>query len=82
MAKGDKGEDERNLWQQVARYWEIGFIIPAAVLVGYFLGALLDYWLHTHWIYIVGLIFGTVLGFVQMIRSAMRSVDSEDGKDK
>ena len=53
-----------------ARYSEIGFIIPAAILLGYGAGRLLDYWLHTHWLFIAGVIFGAVVGFVQMIRMA------------
>jgi len=57
----------------VVRYSEIGFIIPAAVLLGFFLGKLLDYWLHTRWLYLGGLIFGAVVGFVQMIRMAAGS---------
>jgi ATP synthase protein I len=58
----------------LARYSEIGFIIPAAVILGFFLGKLADYWLHTHWLFIVGLIFGAVVGFVQMIRMATSSM--------
>jgi F0F1-type ATP synthase assembly protein I len=54
----------------LARYTEIGFIIPACVIVGYFFGRLADDWLHTHWLYLVGLLFGAVVGFVQMIRMA------------
>ena len=54
----------------IARYSEIGFIIPAAVILGFFLGKVADYYLHTKWLYIVGLIFGAVVGFVQMIRMA------------
>ena len=54
----------------LARYSEIGFIIPASVLLGFFLGKLLDYWLHTKWLYLVGLLFGAVVGFAQMIRMA------------
>jgi F0F1-type ATP synthase assembly protein I len=57
----------------LARYSEIGFIIPAAILVGLLLGKLLDYWLHTKWLYLIGLLLGAVLGFTQMIRMAMRS---------
>ena len=53
-----------------ARYSEIGFIIPAAIFLGYALGWLLDRWLHTHWLYLAGVIFGAVVGFVQMIRLA------------
>jgi F0F1-type ATP synthase assembly protein I len=62
--------DKSNFLVTAARYSEIGFVIPAAVAVGYFLGSLLDHWLHTHWIYLVGVIFGAVAGFVQMIRMA------------
>jgi F0F1-type ATP synthase assembly protein I len=65
---------ERRLITSAARYSEIGFIIPAAVIMGFFLGKLLDYWLHTHWIYLAGLIFGAVVGFVQMIRMAFGSM--------
>jgi len=54
-----------------ARYSEIGFIIPAAVFLGYALGKLLDYWLHTHWLMLAGVILGVVVGFIQMIRSAI-----------
>jgi len=57
----------------LARYSEIGFMIPAAVLLGFFLGKLLDYWLHTRWLYLVGLLFGAVVGFTQMIRMALRA---------
>jgi len=55
----------------LARYSEIGFIIPAAILLGFFLGKLADYWLHTKWLYLVGLLFGAVVGFWQMIRMAL-----------
>jgi F0F1-type ATP synthase assembly protein I len=72
-----KSNDERspkgNPWVTVARYSEIGFIIPAAVLLGFFAGKLLDYWLHTHWLYLGGLLFGAVAGFAQMIRMAAGS---------
>ena len=54
-----------------ARYSEIGFIIPASVLLGLLLGKLCDYWLHTHWFYLVGILLGAVLGFWQMIRMAV-----------
>jgi len=57
----------------LARYSEIGFIIPSAVLLGFFLGKLLDYWLHTKWLYLVGLLFGAAVGFTQMIRMALGS---------
>ena len=60
-----------------ARYSEIGFIIPAAILLGFFLGKLLDYWLHTKWLYLVGLLFGAIVGFTQMIRMALATSKDE-----
>ncbi len=63
-----------------ARYSEIGFIIPAAVFLGYVVGRLLDRWLHTHWLFIAGVIFGAVVGFIQMIR--MASAAAKDSSDK
>jgi F0F1-type ATP synthase assembly protein I len=66
-------QERKNPWVSVARYSEIGFIIPAAVLLGFALGKLLDYWLHTKWLTVSGIIFGAVVGFVQMIRTATAS---------
>lgn len=69
------GEPENpNPWAAVARYSEIGFIIPAAVLLGFGLGKLLEYWLHRPWLVIAGIIFGAVAGFTQMIRIALSSL--------
>lgn len=70
MTPREQDPQDRNPWAAVARYSEIGFIIPAAVILGFLLGKLLDYWLKTHWLYLAGLIFGAVVGFVQMIRMA------------
>jgi len=67
-----KSDNPAVIW---ARYSEIAFIIPAAVVVGLLIGKLLDYWLHTHWLFLVGIIFGAVAGFVQMIRMVMRAKD-------
>ncbi len=60
-----KSDNPAVIW---AGYSEIAFIIPAAVVVGLLLGKLLDYWLHTHWLFLGGIIFGAVVGFIQMIR--------------
>ena len=77
MSHAAKPPDERSFLVMAARYSEIGFIIPAAVLLGFGLGKLLDYWLHTTWLYIAGLIFGAAVGFFQMIRMAVRSTRDE-----
>lgn len=68
--RSDKSDNPAVVW---ARYSEIAFIIPAAVVVGLLLGKLLDYWLNTHWLFLVGIIFGAIVGFVQMIRMVTRN---------
>ena len=68
--KRDESDNPAVVW---ARYSEIAFIIPAAVVVGLLLGKLLDYWLHTKWLFMVGIIIGAIAGFVQMIRMVTRS---------
>ena len=71
--RNDKNSDNPAvIW---AKYSEIAFIIPAAVVVGLLIGKLLDYWLHTHWLFLGGIIFGAVVGFVQMIRMVTRAKD-------
>jgi len=52
---------------------QIAFVLPAAVLIGWGAGALLDKWLHTNWIYIVGLLFGSAAGLVEVVRQALRA---------
>jgi F0F1-type ATP synthase assembly protein I len=69
----DSKQAKRNFALQVARYSEIGFIIPAAILVGWIIGALIDRGLKTTWASSAGIIFGAIVGFVQMIRIALRS---------
>ena len=61
-----------------ARYSEIGFIIPACVLLGLLFGKLADYWLHTHWLYVAGIILGAVVGFWQMIRMAVGAFKKDE----
>jgi ATP synthase protein I len=55
-----------------ARYSQIAFIIPAAVVIGLFVGKVLDHWLHTRWLFLVGIIIGSVAGFVDVIRTVIR----------
>jgi F0F1-type ATP synthase assembly protein I len=66
----------------LARYSEIGFLIPAAVVVGYLFGLLADHLLHTHWLYLVGILFGAVAGFVSMIRRALQSGEEAAAEDQ
>ena len=75
MAEERKDKPSDNPAVVWARYSEIAFIIPAAVVVGLLIGKLFDYWLHTHWIFLGGIIFGAVVGFIQMIRMVTRAKD-------
>lgn len=61
-------DEDKKPAQDWARYSQVAFIIPGAVVAGLLIGALIDKWLHTHWVYIAGVIVGAVLGFVQLIR--------------
>ena len=71
--ESDKSPRKKDALVSLARYSEMGFIIPAAILLGFFLGKLADYWLHTKWLHLVGLLFGAVVGFWQMISMALRA---------
>ncbi len=82
MRDGKPEKREESPWVLVARYSEIGFMIPASVIVGYLLGLAVDYLLHTHWIYLVGIVLGAVAGFVSMIRRALRASADEDQDEK
>ena len=64
----ENSSNQRDFWVQVGRYSQIAFIFPAATVAGWLLGLGLDHWLHTHWLYLVGLILGIVAGFVELIR--------------
>jgi F0F1-type ATP synthase assembly protein I len=66
----DKNSAKTSLLAQLVRYSELAVIFPAATVVGWLIGAALDHWLHTTWLYLAGLIFGIVAGFVQLIRMA------------
>jgi ATP synthase protein I len=66
----DEKSSKTSLIVQLARYSEIAVIFPAATAVGWLCGVALDRWLHSTWLYLVGLILGIVAGFVQLIRMA------------
>ena len=63
---------EENPWRQYGRYSQMALALPAGVIAGLIVGALLDRWLHTTWITLAGLIVGSVAGFAELIRGLMR----------
>jgi F0F1-type ATP synthase assembly protein I len=58
---------------QLANYSQLAFIFPATTVAGWLIGLGLDHWLHTTWLYLVGLILGIVAGFVELIRTVLSS---------
>ncbi|MGH9531354.1 MAG: AtpZ/AtpI family protein [Terriglobales bacterium] len=64
---------KKNVWVQLARYSQLAFVLPTATVVGWLLGAALDRWLGTKWIYLVGLILGIAAGFVELVRTVTSS---------
>jgi len=50
------------------RLLQIAIILPLSVVVGWLIGAGLDKWLHQHWIYLAGIVFGSVAGFWEVFR--------------
>jgi len=69
----DDKPEAKNMWVQLANYSQLSFIFPAATVAGWLIGLALDHWLHTTWLYLVGLILGIVAGFVELIRTVMKS---------
>ncbi len=61
-------EQKKSAIVQLANYSQLAFIFPAATVVGWLIGAALDHWLHTSWLYLAGLILGIIAGFVELIR--------------
>jgi len=65
--------DEKSAWVQMGNYAQLAILFPAATFVGWLIGTGLDHWLHTTWLYLVGLILGIVAGFVELIRTVSKS---------
>jgi ATP synthase protein I len=69
---GKSSGQKENFWVQAARYTQLAMVFPAAVVVGWFLGTMLDRWLHTTWLYLAGILLGVAAGFLELIRVAMK----------
>jgi F0F1-type ATP synthase assembly protein I len=61
-------ERKDSMMGALARYSGMAFTVPAAVVVGYFIGAWLDSRFGTHSLYIVGVVLGAAGGLVQVVR--------------
>ena len=79
IASPDPNEPDSNqkkqFWVQIARYSQLAFIFPAALVVGWLVGAALDRWLHTTWLYLAGILLGIAAGFIELIRAVSRDTN-------
>lgn len=73
MTHSNNTSDKDNFWVQVGRYSQLAFVLPAATVAGWLIGAGLDKWLHTTWLYLPGLLLGIAAGFVELVRSVYKS---------
>jgi len=65
--------DGSNFWAQFARYSQLAFVLPACTVAGWLIGAGLDKWLHTTWLYLAGLLLGIAAGFIELVRTVTSS---------
>jgi F0F1-type ATP synthase assembly protein I len=70
-ATSDPGK--KKFYVQIAEYSQLAFVLPACTVVGWLMGAAFDRWLHMTWLYIAGLLLGIAAGFVELIRTVMKS---------
>jgi F0F1-type ATP synthase assembly protein I len=68
-------EQEKSFWLQLARYSQLAFVFPAALVAGWLVGVLLDRWLHTTWLYLAGILLGIAAGFIELIRTVSRDTN-------
>ena len=72
---GSAMSQNKNWMVLVGEYSQLAFVLPAAAVVGYVIGYLLDRALATHFLYLVFLLIGIAAGFMQIIRKVTK--DSE-----
>lgn len=66
--------DERSpkkMWVSAEKYIQMGLTIPAATLIGWIVGQLLQRWLGWGWLPLGGLVLGSVAGLGYFIRVAL-----------
>ena len=69
---------KKNVWVQVGEYTSLAFMLPAATLIGYGIGYLLDRALGTSFLKVIFLIFGMASGFLQVIRQVQKDTKDSD----
>lgn len=67
----DNDPPKKSFLVQAGQISQVAFVLPAATVVGWLVGAGLDRWLHTTWLWMAGLLLGIVAGFVDLIRTVL-----------
>ena len=77
MPERKPDHDNRGLlsaYIEAERYLQIALMLPAAALIGWGIGAWIDWKLQLHWLGAVGVVVGCLAGVVNVIRMAMAYV--------
>ncbi len=67
----EENNSDKYLWVQMSRYSQLAVVLPACTVAGWLIGLALDHYLHTTWLYLLGLILGIVAGFVELVRTVI-----------
>ena len=73
QAPQNADRQDKRMWAQIGAYAQLAFVFPIATVVGWLIGIGLDRWLHTTWLYIVGLVLGIAAGFVELVKTATKN---------
>jgi F0F1-type ATP synthase assembly protein I len=68
---------QKSFMVMVGEYSSLAFMLPAATVVGWGIGYLLDRAFHTDFLYMVFLILGIAAGFVQLLRTVTRNTRND-----
>ena len=78
MPPDTESDQKRSFLLTIAKYSQLGLVLPVATLTGWLLGAGVDRVFHTTWLYMGGLVLGIVAGFVGLLRVAFGMQDNSE----
>ncbi len=69
---------QKSFWVQASEYTSLAVMLPAATVIGYGIGYMLDRALGTGFLKVVFLLLGIAAGFVQLIRQVLKDTRGRD----